>query len=34
MKVNKKDNLNDGSEETRINEKSRDSLKNISSKKK
>jgi hypothetical protein len=34
MKENKKENLNDGSEDTRINEKSKDSFKNISSKKK
>jgi hypothetical protein len=34
MKINKKDNLNDGSEETRMNEKSKDSMRNISSKKK
>ena len=34
MKENKKENLNDRSEETRINEKSKDSFKNISSKKK
>jgi hypothetical protein len=34
MKINKKENLNDGSEETRMNEKSKDSMRNISSKKK
>lgn len=34
MKINKKENSNDGSEETRMNEKSKDSMRNISSKKK